>query len=176
MITLIAVTNIFLLNPRSNLIASEESEIREMWNELLKDWDQRIPYEDIIQNFEENIERFNTAATYVAEYPRKDDENFVIEEIDGELVVKLIGVSNQKKVKITDEDVKTDIIYLFRQCNYQSIDDDSGNGIYFTLNDTNIGFGHGVVFTKDSQEPDGWGVRLTKIEKISDNWYYFEAK
>ncbi len=68
------------------------------------------------------------------------------------------------------------ITFLFEEYDYKYIYEDGGNGIYFTLNDTNIGFGHGVAFTKDNQEPDGWGIRLTKIEKISDNWYYFEAK
>ncbi|MGE5579273.1 MAG: hypothetical protein ACM3WU_04430 [Bacillota bacterium] len=44
------------------------------------------------------------------------------------------------------------------------------------LDDTRLGFGRGVAFSKGGSELNGWGIPLTATEKITGDWYYFEIR
>jgi len=144
-------------------------------NEFKKSFGYRIQNDKIIKNFKNNNEYFNKIALYIVNYKKQSNEDIYITKSKNNYILEFSSKNIQKHSIINDVEVDKCIKYIFLNYHFTSIVEDKGNGIYFTTDDTNFGFEHGVVFTKNNKVPDGWGIPVDRTEKIIDNWYYYEA-
>jgi hypothetical protein len=153
----------------------EKRKIEKVFEKLLDKWDYRISKERVIKDFQENIDDFIAIATFIKDFDKDQNESIFIEKINNNYTAEISSSKGQKNVNTIDSSIDNSIRNLFNDHNYRYIDEDGGNGIYFTLDDTGIGFGHGIAFSKNTEKLDGWGTEITLQEEIQDDWYYFEA-
>ncbi|MGI6085037.1 MAG: hypothetical protein ACOYIF_06285 [Acetivibrionales bacterium] len=146
------------------------------WEIANKLFSNKFEKDSIVKDFLEYSDDFNTIAAFIKNYDKDSEETFFIEKQNNSYNARVSSSKGKREIKITDINVKNSIDRIFNELHYKYIDEDGGNGIYFTLSDTDIKFGHGVAFSKDDKTLDGWGIRLTVTELIKDNWYYYEAK
>lgn len=154
----------------------EGSKIAKMKQEIANKLGIRFEKDSIVKDFKEYSNDFITVVNFINSYDKTSEETMFIEKQNTTYIARISSSNGQKEVQITDIDVNKSIDRIFNGLHYRYIDEDGGNGIYFTLSDTDIGFGHGVAFSKNGKSLDGWGVRLKTTELIKDVWYYFEAE
>jgi hypothetical protein len=115
-------------------------------------------------------------ASFINNYKKDQKEIMVIKKTDSSYTARISSSKVQLNIDLIDSIINYSVNNLFNDLNYGYINDESGgNGIYFTLEDTGIGFSHGIAFTKNSEILDGWGTEITLQEKIQGDWYYFET-
>lgn len=178
-VVFIVLSMVALLMIKDNEALMEQlkrDELVRMKKQFLQNWGEPIDQKEVVRVFKNNFDEFNDVAKHISNYQKEHEETFFIEKASGSFITKLSSSKGQKIITFSKETVRKSIKSIFNVYQYKYIYEDGGNGVYFTLNDTNIDFGHGVVFTKDGKAPDGWGITVTKVVMISDNWYYFEAK
>lgn len=176
-VVLLIASSLILKQDQTFMQIIDRDKVTKMKREIAIKLGIKIQKDNIVKDVRENTKDFIAIAAFIKNYKKEAEETIFIEKINNNsYIAKISSVKGEEQIKIMDSNIDKSIRHIFSSLHYRYIDEDGGNGIYFTLDDTAIGFGHGVAFSKNSNNLDGWGTDITKAEKIQGDWYYFEAK
>jgi hypothetical protein len=116
-----------------------------------------------IGEFRKNLSRFEQIVTYIAECEKNTGETVFIERLSKGYSVVLCTGFGLRQVSLPTGHTDQDVRRLFGRLHYRYITEDDGNGIYFTLQDTGLEWGHGVAYSRDGKSLAAVDIKLIVV-------------
>lgn len=138
-------------------------------------WGEKIDRENIIDNFEHNINNFNSSLHELSNI--KANENIYFNERDGEIIIK-IHQHNDDGVTINYVKEKEYYKYqntlnLINKFKLESVSQEYNN-VSYQFNSM-FNFAQKIVYIED-HEKYNWEYHVLFDENIRNKWYYVETK